>query len=237
MSAARREAEGCDREIVVLRDDARGSCGVGLGDRLDVKLAQCVAALAERLSVAHNTLDRVERGARFRHQLVMDTQEMFAGDEEIGVRQQMMDVGDAAGVRVFDRDHGAADFARLYGGERVFERRIGNGFEIRKGFGAGQMRIGSGLALVGDPLQRRRVLDVGIAFGLGRCLRCQVEAGEINCRARSRSAGVSTPSGTVSTIDTSMRHAVFQRAQLSSFSRRSRPESGRATKRSSAARR
>ena len=56
-------------------------------------------------------------------------------------------------------------------------------------------------------------------------------------RARSRSAGVSTPSGTVSTRATSMRMPASSARSCSSRSRRSSGLGGRATKRSSAARR
>ena len=35
----------------------------------------------------------------------MHRQEVLADDVEVGVRQQVVDVGDAAGERVLDRDH------------------------------------------------------------------------------------------------------------------------------------
>ena len=56
-------------------------------------------------------------------------------------------------------------------------------------------------------------------------------------RAVSRSAGVSTPRGTVSTIGDVDAHAGFERPQLLELLARSSGEGGSSTKRSSAARR
>ena len=89
-----------------------------------------------------------------RHQLVAHAQEVLADDVEVGVRQQVMDVGDAAGDRVLDRDHGIARLARLHGGQRVLEGRAGDRLEVGKDLAAGQMRVGAGLALVGDAGER-----------------------------------------------------------------------------------
>ncbi len=55
-----------------------------------------------------------KRCAGRRHQLVAHAQEVLPDDVEIGVGQQVMDVGDAAGDRVLDGDHGEARFARLH---------------------------------------------------------------------------------------------------------------------------
>ena len=43
---------------------------------------------------------------------MMDRQEPLADDVQAGLRQQMMDVGDAAGDRVLDRDHAEVGLAR-----------------------------------------------------------------------------------------------------------------------------
>ena len=63
------------------------------------------------MDVALDGLDVGELGAARRHQLVTDRQEPFADDEQAGLRQQMMDVGDAAGDRILDRDHAEIGFA------------------------------------------------------------------------------------------------------------------------------
>ena len=88
-----------------LGDLARGAGGVAGDDRLPAVLADDLAALAERVDVAVHRLDVLERRALDRHQLELDRQEVLADDVQAGVRQQMMNVGDAARDRIFDRDH------------------------------------------------------------------------------------------------------------------------------------
>ena len=121
---------------------------------------QLAAALAERLGVAEHALDGLERRAGRRHQLMAHAQEMLADDVEIGVGQQVMDVGDAAGDRVLDRDHGEPRFARLHRLQRVLERRAGDGLEVGERLAAGEMRIGAGLALI-DDARRGRLAGCG----------------------------------------------------------------------------
>ena len=58
-----------------------------------------------------------------RHQLEVDRQEVFADDVQARGRQQMVDVGDAAGDRVLDRDHAEVGRAVLDRGEGVLEGR------------------------------------------------------------------------------------------------------------------
>ena len=160
-----------------------------------------------------------------RHQLVAHAQEMLADDVEVGARQQVMDIGDAARNRVLDRDHGVAHLTAVYGRKRVLERRVGGGVERGERLCAGKMRVGARLALVGDALALRRLarrggappsaaenlvreLAVGTRGKEARRGAAQPPTGAAPCkseRARSRSAGVSTPSGTVSTIAASMR--------------------------------
>ena len=93
-----------------------------------------------------------------RHQLVAHAQEVLADDVEIGVGQQVMDVGDAAGDRVLDRDHGEARFARLHRLQRVLERRAGDRFQVGERLAAGEVRIGARLALIDDARRGRLVL-------------------------------------------------------------------------------
>ena len=50
---------------------------------------------------------------------------MLADDVEPGVGQQMVDVGDAAGDRIFDRDHRQRRLSVAHGGKRVLERAQG----------------------------------------------------------------------------------------------------------------
>ena len=182
----------------------------------EAELADELAALAERMDMAVDGFDVFEMGAFDAEQIEMDRQEIFADDIEPGGRQQMMDVGDAAGDRIFDRDHGELRRAVRDGRERVFESGAGQGLQFGKDIAAGDVGIGARLALIGDLRS--------FHFGLK------------SVRARSRSAGVSTPKAASSTRATSMRMPASRARNCSSFSRRSKAEGGNATKRSSAPR-
>jgi hypothetical protein len=73
------------------------------------------------VDVALHGLDGGKRRALRRHQLVADRQEAFGDDVQAGCGHQMMDVGDAAGDRVLDRDHGQIALAARHGRERILE--------------------------------------------------------------------------------------------------------------------
>ena len=81
---------------------------------------------------------------------MMDRQEPFADDEQAGRRQQMMDVGDAAGDRILDRDHAEIGLARGDRGQRVLEGRARQRLGVRIGLDDGDMGIGARLALECD---------------------------------------------------------------------------------------
>ena len=95
-----------------------------------------------------------------RHELEMDRQEMLADDVEAGGRQQMVDVGDAAGERILDRDHGELGLALLDRGEAVLEGRAGHGLVVGIDLLAGEVGVGSGLALEHDLLETRHGFGV-----------------------------------------------------------------------------
>ena len=78
-------------------DLARRSRSVGGNDRLDAELADHLAALAERMHMAFDRLDVFDRCALGREQLMPHRHEMLGDDVQLGIRHQMMDVGDAAG--------------------------------------------------------------------------------------------------------------------------------------------
>ena len=66
-------------------------------------------------------------------------------------RQQMMDVGDAAGDRILDGDHGElAPRRSLTAASASSKVGQASGSILRIGVAAGEMRIGAGLALIGD---------------------------------------------------------------------------------------
>ena len=143
--------------VAALGDDARRAGGIARHDRPDAELADDAAALPERMDVALDGLDVGKFRAARRHQLMMDRQEPFADDEQAGLRQQMMDVGDAAGDRIFDRDHAEVGFPRGDRGECVLEGRAGQRLGVGIGLGDGDMGI-----------RARFALECNF-HGLGRC--------------------------------------------------------------------
>ena len=62
----------------------------------------------------------------------------------------MMDVGDAAGDRVLDRDHAELGLAGSERAEAILEGGAGDRLVIRIGLAAGEMRIRARLALEDD---------------------------------------------------------------------------------------
>ena len=97
--------------------------------------------------MAVDVLDRPEIGRRNRHQLKVDRQEVLADDVQAGGRQEVVDVGDATGDRVLDRDHGESRLALLDGREGVLEGRAWQRFPTRMHLLASDVRIGARLAL------------------------------------------------------------------------------------------
>ena len=80
----------------------------------------------------------------------MDRQEMLADDVQLRMRQQVMDIGDASGDRVLDRDHAELGFALLDRRECVLEgrarQRLAGGIDLARR----DVGIGAGLALERD---------------------------------------------------------------------------------------
>src|SRR5580658_7413572 len=111
---------------------------------------------------------------------MMDGQEILADDLEFAAGQKMMDVGDAAVLRILDRDHRPLGAAFAHGGEDILERDAWQSWDAGKHRPAGHVGIRPQRALEGD-----RSFD-------SRHYRSN------SARARSRSAWVSTPNGTVS---------------------------------------
>jgi hypothetical protein len=106
--------------------------------------------LSERVDVAFDRLDVADFGPAGRHQLMMHRQEPLADDEEAGLRQEMMNVGDAAGDRILDRDHAEVGLARGDRGQRVLESRAGQRFSVGIGLGDGDVGVRARLALECD---------------------------------------------------------------------------------------
>ena len=88
--------------------------------------------------------------ARQRQQVVVHPLIVLADDVQAGIRQQVVDVGDAAGDRVLDRDHRQPGVAVADGRERVLERPAGQRRQLRPGRAAGQIGVGAERALKRD---------------------------------------------------------------------------------------
>ena len=219
------------RPVAGFGDLGSGAGGIQPHHRLEVELADQAAALVERVDMTVHVRELLDPRARQRQQVVVHPLIVLADDVQAGARQQVVDVGDAAGDRVLDRDHRQPGLAVADGRERVLERPAGQRRQLRPRRAAGEIGVGAERALKGDD---------AIRVGRGRRPRRRGghRAGSAGmARTRSRSARVSTPSGTVSTTATSMRMP-FSSAR--SCSRRSRPSStpgGSATNRASAFRR
>ena len=133
---------------------ARGAGGIGRDHRLQFQRADRLAALAERHDVAVHRLELGQLDAGKREQLVPHPLEMLGDDVQARMRQQMMDVGDAARHRILDGDHGELGRAALNRGERILEGRAGKRLHARIGVARGEVRIGARLALKGDFVRR-----------------------------------------------------------------------------------
>jgi len=103
--------------------------------------------LAERVDVALDRLDRFQRRAARRHQLMLNGQEIFGDDMQAGFRHQVMDVGDAAGHRIVDRDHGERGAPGAHRSEGILKRRTRQRLIATIRLVAGDVRVGARLAL------------------------------------------------------------------------------------------
>ena len=75
-------------------------------------------------------LDVVETRTLDAEKLVVNRQEMLADDMNVGVRQDVVDVGDPAGGRVLDRNHAEVPGAGRERREAILEGRAGDGLAI-----------------------------------------------------------------------------------------------------------
>src|SRR4051794_2551767 len=158
--------------------------------------------------------DVADSGALRAEQAVFDALEVLADDVQPAAGQERVDVGDAAGQAVLAGQHGQLGLAAVHRLDGALEGRAGQGLHAGIGVAAGEIGVGARDALEGDAAHRARTT-----------------------RARSRSAGVSTPNGAWSTRAQAMRIPASSARSCSSFSRLSSGLSGRLTNRASAARR
>ena len=156
-------------------------------------------------------------------QLEVDRQEVLADDVQARGRQEMVDVGDAAGDRVLDRDHAERRPRRPDGGEGVLEGGAGQRLASPGNTSRQAMcGVGAGLALVGDELVR---VGMRPSFSVLRPRR-QDRAGRARDRAACRRRAARRRRAA-----TSMRMPSSSARSCSSRSRFSSGEGGSATKR------
>ncbi len=213
----RREGGGNGRVLppAPARDQRRAAGRIGLDHRCHPMVAEKAADLAQRHGMAMHPPDIAEARARHPEQAVLDPLEMLADDGEAAFRQQRMDIRHAAGEAVFAGQHGEAGPALAHCFDGGLEGLAGQGGHVRKRGAAGEVGIGARHAL--------------------ECDRARRHASTL--RARSRSSGVSTPKGAALACATPMRMPASSTRNCSRLSRISSGDSGRETKRSSAARR
>src|SRR5579864_8964204 len=120
-----------------------------------------------------------------------NAQKMLADDVQPGLGQKMVDIGDAAHQRIFHRNDAEIRIALAHRFGRVLECRTRHRDRVRQNFARREMGVGAGLALKSDALG---VFD-------GRTTHVDFPK---TARAFSRSAAVSTLSGTLSTRATSI---------------------------------
>jgi len=120
------------------------------GVLLNVAVFQSLKASPEKLALLAAVAIAAEALQRVDDELLPDALEMLADDIELRIRQKMMDVGNAAGDRILDWDHGELRRTSLHRGKRVLEGRAWQRRHVRVGVATGQMRVGAWLALEGD---------------------------------------------------------------------------------------
>ena len=182
-----------------------------------------------RVDVALHLLDRFQRGAAHAKQLVVHPHELLADDVQPAARQQVVHVGDPAGDRVVDRDHGVARLPLAHGARR-HPRTSGRAGRPARGTPAGRP---GGNRRRRRPGRRSCAPDRTVPDR--SCVAAAAHAWPPGCAAPSPGRpGVSTPNGTASTSRTPMLIPFSSARSCSSFSRCSSGLGGRAANRSSA---
>ena len=165
--------------------------------------------------MALHRLDGFQARAFGCHELIANRQKPFGDDVQARRRHQMMDVGDAAGDRILDRDHAEIDVAGNERSEAVLECRAGHRLVIWIGFAAGKMRICARFSLK-DDLLLGHVPPSSLTCIRTQTFRCGVNR-RAACAPFPNPPGVSTPSGTLFTTIDIDAHAGVERAQLLEF--------------------
>ena len=147
------------RDVSRFGDFTRRARRVGGDHGFEPQRPDDVAALPKRMDMALDRLDGLERRALGRHQLVLHRQEPLRHDMQPRRRHQMMDIRHPAGHRIVDRNHGERGAPGADRGEGILESRTRQRLHVPIGLAAGDVRIRSGLALIGD------LAAIAAAFG------------------------------------------------------------------------
>ena len=115
-----------DRHIGAFGDVACRAGRVGMHDRCQAEAAKPFAALGKALRVAVDLDKPVDGRALWRQKVMIDALEMLAIDEQSRSGKKMVDIGNPARDRVFDRHHGKRGAAFLNGKDHVLERGAGS---------------------------------------------------------------------------------------------------------------
>ena len=149
-------------------------------------------------------------------QTMIYAHEMLTDNIQLGTRQEPVNIGDATGHRVFNRHHGQLRRTVAQSGKGVIETGARHHRHVGISVDTGNMAIGAQFTLKSD-------------FTHSDCSFSTASA----C---AKSSGVSTPTGTVSTIAALMVNPASNARNCSSFSRCSSGDGGKATNLSKAAR-
>ena len=190
-------------------DELRRPGGVGLHHRHQPHVLQQTPHLAKRHGVRVHTADVANGGALHAEQAVLHPLEVLGNHKQTGLRQQVVDVGHPASEAVLARQHGECGRAVMHRLHRRLEAGAGQRGHPGIRGAARQVGVGAGQALERDGARHR--------------------FGSSSLRARSRSAGVSTPNGAWSTRAHAIRIPASSARSCSSFSRRSSGLSGSVT--------
>ena len=127
-----------------------GACGIGVHDRQQPQPVDELPALRERVHMRVRGLEPRRVGTGAGEQIVADPLEMLGDDMEVGLGQELVDVGHAACRRVLDRDHREPRAAVRDRGEGIAEGLAGERGHCRIAGHAGGLGIGAGRALERD---------------------------------------------------------------------------------------
>ena len=141
----------------------RGACGIGVHDRQQAQPVDELATLGERVDMRVHGHEPRRVGTRAGEEVMPDAFEVLGDDMEVGLGQELVNVGNAACRRVLDRDHREPRAAVRDGGEGIAEGLAGERGHRRVAGHAGGLGIGAGRALERD--HRGRIPSLSGAIG------------------------------------------------------------------------